>query len=281
MKKITLIFTIFSSFLTFSCEDVANDTPSFSGKVLEERTGIDYPIQGAVVSLKALSSNNTMLDTTDSFGEFKFSNLEKDFYNLRILHNSYESVDTVLKISGPREAWFSLKVDYYPLKLGNKWTYQVTNWGLWQDIYIPDVGYSLETYTKTGTEVWTIQSVDTSEEEIKFNFLTVFNGINVHRIFLLDSTDTTIINNYTMNLSIIQDKENILHFSEKITSLRFKRYYSGSENDTILGENTGGFALFLEKWELTKNVGLSDYQHRDGGNKVRNYFIKLVDYDLK
>lgn len=217
------LLILFSSLLFYCSEQetVGPDLLEFniSGKITSNYNprGVEY----AKVSL--ISGTITTPLLTNNLGEFSFSDLPKGIYKFEISNVDHKSFDTTITLKSDTTINILMQSnfwDYFPLKIGNTWTYTVNIVS----------GARLDSEDSfSGEESWDVKSIIYSSEETIYEMNLKRVGIlKKLRTINVDGEPVRVITRDTINLS--EDFEIIENINHE---LKIKHEYFSNYSDRL------------------------------------------------
>ena len=247
-----LIFSVFwgckNSQPTESVNPPVGKEICFSGYVFSNES--NSVISDLIVTLEG---DSLFFDTTNADGQFHFFLNTEGEYELVINDSMFHPFDSLLTISQDTSIVISLTpilCDYFPLNIGNTWTYAYK---------LRDVCSGDNIYID-GTEVWEITDLKKSLNGLKsYKCQRNFNGIKIDARGPY-SPDTSVIN-ISDEFTIVEDEEHnlqIKHPSFK-PGIILPRYYTVNYPEEIVYES------LAELWyHYKKQIGLTFWEEFKG-----------------
>lgn len=222
-------------------------------------------VTGQIVSNESTSSldsvkimlvgESTFIDTTDSQGFFEFLIEEQGTFHLIINSEDFKDIDSVIFIKSDTSITINLQsilYDYFPLNIGNRWsyTYELRDICGGDNIYID------------GTENWEIIEIDeASTDSIFYKCKRNLEGIKID--FRGPDTPDTSVVNLSDEFFLVEDVKHNIHINHPSfkSGIFLKRYYVNNFPVEIKYESTDGF-VFIYRYK--KQIGLTFWQQTIG-----------------
>lgn len=161
-------------------------------------------------------------------------------------------------------------IDYFPLKVGNKWSYHYNSY--------ERVGYWEKQEWYDYSESWEVKETYNQDTIKVYKLEKIIFGTKILKIDRQDTsyTDTSHVN----NIDFFTIEENKEHFLTIIhpkfwRQLAIKRMQSLASNDTLINDFYG---VYCEKY--VKNIGLINKYYHDGSNMYKfedEYLLESFD----
>ena len=257
------VFVVFSLLLFDRCNSNASDDiiippiniPDTLGNVTGYINSIDGPVEDANIAL------NNKTTFSDSSGFFEFKDCIKKNLELTIVHPEYGGYTNSINVTDSLDLDINLtriKYDYFPLKVGNHWTYH------WSNVWYASGGGG---GNSTGTIDWEIVNV----EGVYPNFVYKLKETR------FDSTYNSSTEKYLDIQTNLSDSIKVLDLGYILKSPVIRRYYPTSYQDTIYV-----FGYENSSLKLKRMIGVINCNYGMGGITYGSFTnIEILSYDLQ
>ncbi len=220
---------------------------------------------------------------TDEYGKAIIDSLTVGEHTFNIEHPAYGTYSFNRTISDDAEIHIEIlsAEDYFPLALGNTWTYEYNYYNGGPAIYWQ--------YTKIeGTLTWEIVSVDTSEGSIAYSIHEIMNGARERRVYYVDDQSDSIFFDSTSSdqvITLIEHENHRLTGGEgslvtglsAINKSTLLRYYNPDiATDSV---RVGTDPNLLRIW-MRRGVGLTEIYSKTGSHHVTSSMAILTGYSF-
>lgn len=278
------IFIILLAAFVYNCSNPQSVALyQISGTVSEAINNQLFPKEGVVVSVSSL------FDTTDTNGKFLFPNLDPGEYRILINDSGYFKIDTTVNIVNKGvnvDLLISRKIDYFPLNLGNNWTFlYIYNY---RTVHFHVGAFPIKQFE--GIKNWNVISTISTDTSITYEILENFDGYKLKLIVNPDSAqpypplkyDTLEYFHDYKVFYIEETNNNQLVFEQSsniLKRIRLNRYYTCTKADTIRIYTQNVSFDEYESVQLIKDTGIYYYFRMIPGSSVHHrwyeeYFLK-------
>lgn len=254
------------------------------GRVAVKFGSKKFPLADAVVK------TGNFFGRTDIAGRFELKGLTRLENVFQISHPYTADFDTIVDFAKiyPRNLYFIVEtseetVDYWPLKVGNKWIFDYH--GGWIHAFDSD--------RCDGTESWEIIEKNVAGNWTQFRVRKIFSGKYYTRRstpYPVGFIDSLIFEADTSYFDLAEDQSGMLEIQYKLARppepafFEFmtleRRFLSPVFGDTL--DFQTGYPSVKNCWHerYVKDVGPSYISKWEGGNHQWSYSLKLVDYEI-
>lgn len=171
--------------------------------------------------------------------------------------------------------------DYFPLKIGNNWTYDF--------LYYPRASDWLDHWLE-GKVSWTIKEKLDSSKSTIYKIDKITSGIEINYNFNTSQYDTTFITNKQEKTNFIENGEGFIDLGNAFYNIKIKRFHSDSvdylifdsffsypyhEDSNIEHDDYTGHRI-----KVQKNIGIIKWEIDNCSNSSADGNLNLIDFKV-